>query len=100
LKTSIVIVFALLTIAALVWAGWSRRLHGRYIDPNHTYIEFAYSGKAFTNLNAGGLETEITYERDGSRVVLHELDGNPTLLIQADGSLCCGPGGAYQLARH
>ena len=41
---------------------------------------------------------EITYDRDGNRVTLHELEGNPTLRLQSDGSLCCGPAGLFRPA--
>lgn len=87
----------LVVVAALT--ACNSRLHGRYEDASRDYIDFRSSGKAFTNIGAGGGETEITYEIDDRRVTLHEVDGNPTLLRQQDGSLCCGPGGVLRRTR-
>ena len=81
------------SLLALTTGACGSRLHGRYQDPRGNYVDFSSSRAAFTNIGAGGGETEISYERQGTRVTLHELDGNPTLQLQKDGSLCCGPGG-------
>lgn len=73
--------------------------HGRYVDAQRNYVDFHRFGRAFTNIGAGGSEVEIRYEVDGDRVTLHAIDGNPTLRWRADGSLCCGPGGAMRVGR-
>ena len=84
-------VSALLFILVLV--GCASSPHGRYEDSEHNYIDFHRAGKAYTNIAAGGSEMQITYEVEEDRVILHELDGNPTLRFNADESLCCGPAG-------
>ena len=84
---------AAVSLLALGAVACGSRLHGRYQDQRGNYVDFRSSDAAFTNIGAGGGESQISYERQGTRVTLHELDGNPALHLQDDGSLCCGPGG-------
>lgn len=86
---------AAITLLFPAWGltGCRSSMAGRYEDSGHHYVDFHRGGKAFTNIGAGGGEVQITYDVDGDRVTLHQIDGNPTLRVHPDRSLCCGPSG-------
>ncbi len=87
---------ALTTLIGLFFWYLQIHLNGRYVDSSNNYIDFRLSGKAFTNIGAGGGEMQITYDRNDVRITLHKLDRNPTLRLDDDGTHCCGPGGVFR----
>lgn len=86
---------ALLCLSAV---GCGSSLSGTYEDPNGmpvTKVEFKSGGKAYMTMGMFGVgqTTEVSYRRDGDKVILEMGAGaNIVLTVQKDGSLSNGGG--------
>ena len=78
--------------------GCGSGLSGTYEDPKGmpvTKVEFKPGGKAHMTMGMFGIgqTTEVSYRRDGDKVILEtEAGANLVLTVQEDGSLSSGPG--------
>jgi hypothetical protein len=89
LRTSIVTSVATLVLASFVLVGCGKSMSGRFAN-DMMEVEFKSGSKAYVTMGMAGINrttTEVSYELNGDKIILHSQAGNLVLTRNKDGTL-------------